>query len=106
VYVDELIDRVRRGEASKAEMSGLAAWRRASPANERQYRHTARLLDAGRALGIRVVQHPPPSAADIVASLARGSRSPPATSVSKVRVVDGTAALSTSRGSSRFRRRR
>jgi transmembrane sensor len=68
--VDELIDRVGRGEASEAELAELDAWRRASPANERQYRDTVRLLDAGRALGIVALQHRRPSAADIVARVA------------------------------------
>ncbi|HEX6053390.1 MAG TPA: FecR domain-containing protein [Gemmatimonadaceae bacterium] len=49
--MDELIDRARRGETSAAELAELDAWRRASDANERQYRDTVRMLDVARSLG-------------------------------------------------------
>lgn len=49
--MDELIDRARRGEASEAELTELAAWRSASDQHERQYRQTVRLLDAAQSLG-------------------------------------------------------
>ena len=48
--MDELIDRARRGEASDEELARLDAWRRTTAANERHYRETVRLLDAGRSL--------------------------------------------------------
>ena len=48
--MDELIDRARRGEATDDELARLDAWRRATAANERHYRETVRLLDAGRSL--------------------------------------------------------
>ena len=48
--MDELIDRARRGEASDDELARLDAWRRTTAANERHYRETVRLLDAGRSL--------------------------------------------------------
>jgi transmembrane sensor len=52
---DELIDRARRGEATAAELATLDAWRRESPDNERAYRDTTRLLDAGRSLSLSSV---------------------------------------------------
>ena len=48
--MDELIDRARRGEATADELARLDAWRRSSSANDRAYRDTVRVLDAGRAL--------------------------------------------------------
>ena len=48
--MDELIDRTRRGEASDDEVARIDAWRKATPANERHYRETLRLIDAGRSL--------------------------------------------------------
>src|SRR5215218_9978533 len=48
--MDELIDRARRGEASDDELARLDVWRRTTVANERHYRETLRLLDAGRSL--------------------------------------------------------
>ncbi len=65
--MDDLIDRVFRGEATEAEQTELAAWRAASTENDRQYRATMRLLETGRALG--QVESPigRPSAAEIIA---------------------------------------
>ena len=48
--MDELIDRARRGEATDDDLAQLDAWRRTTAANERHYRATLRLLDAGRSL--------------------------------------------------------
>lgn len=38
IGIDVIIDRAVRGDASDAELAHLAAWRHASPANERTYR--------------------------------------------------------------------
>ena len=72
--MDELIDRARRGEASAAELDQIDAWRRASPDNERQYRTTLRLLEAGRALGDIETAVAQPTAAEIVARVAARRR--------------------------------
>ena len=64
---DELIDRARRGEATPAELAELTAWRAASAENERQYRATIRLLDAGRALAATDPLVGRPTAAEIIA---------------------------------------
>src|SRR5690349_9729740 len=48
----ELIDRVRRGQATAAEVEQLDAWRRVSPDNEREFSEMTRLLDAGRSLAV------------------------------------------------------
>jgi len=72
--MDELIDRARRGEASEAELAELAAWRRGSPENERQYRSTVRLLEAARSLGPVMSTIPVPTSADIRARAASRRR--------------------------------
>jgi len=48
--VEELIDRVRRGDATADEQRDLAAWRRASGVNEQAYRQTTRLLSVSESL--------------------------------------------------------
>src|SRR5688500_4275826 len=65
--MDEVIDRARRGEASAEELASLEAWRRESSANERAYRNTVRLLEAGRALGDVSSTISPPTAAAVIA---------------------------------------
>jgi transmembrane sensor len=72
--VDERIARALRGEASDAERSALAAWRRASPEHERQYRHIERLVAATRGLrtGPGAVPPRPTAAAIIAATAGRG----------------------------------
>jgi len=65
--MDDLIDRAYRGEATEAELAELSAWRRASAANERQFRATTRLLEAGRALRQVDTSLTQPSAAEIIA---------------------------------------
>lgn len=65
--MDDLIDRASRGEATETELAELAAWRRASGENERQYRTTMRLLEAGRALQHVDVGLARPTAAEIIA---------------------------------------
>ena len=64
---DELIDRARRGEATAAEVAELAAWRNASAENERRYRDTMRVLDAGRALAHVEAGIQAPTAPEIIA---------------------------------------
>ena len=64
--MDELIDRVWRREASEAEVTELAAWRQASPQNERQYRDTLRVLDLGRALAAHNTSIARPTAPEII----------------------------------------
>jgi ferric-dicitrate binding protein FerR (iron transport regulator) len=80
---DELIDRARRGEATDAELAELAAWRQASPDNERQHRATLRLLDAARSLGHTETSLARPSAAEIIARTASRRRFTGATIVAR-----------------------
>lgn len=62
------IERVLAGEADEAEIARVAEWRRASPANEAEYRRYERLTDAARSLrGIDISSPPPPTAAEIIA---------------------------------------
>ena len=72
--MDELIDRARRGEATAPELARLDAWRAESADNERHYRSTLRLLDAGHALGDVEVTVARPTAAEIVARVASRHR--------------------------------
>jgi transmembrane sensor len=65
--MDELIDRMRRGEATADELTRLDAWRRASTENERAYQDTVRVLDAGRALGSADPTIARPTGSEIVA---------------------------------------
>jgi transmembrane sensor len=74
--MDELIDRARRGETSASELAELDAWRRASAANERQYRSTMRMLDAARSLAAAGSPDiPVPTARDLI-ERARSRRHP------------------------------
>src|SRR5437763_11411786 len=61
--MDEIIDREQRGEATPAEIRRLIEWRRASLANEHEYRSVVRLLSATRALGSTSRSEPPSAAA-------------------------------------------
>jgi len=70
----ELIDRARRGEATADELARLDAWRRESSDNERAYRDTVRVLDAGRALGAVGSALVQPTGAEIVARVAAQRR--------------------------------
>ncbi|MEP6492470.1 MAG: FecR domain-containing protein [bacterium] len=64
--MDEIIERERRGDATPDEARQLAEWRRASLANEHDYRRVVRLLDAARALSAD--RHAPvPTAAAVLA---------------------------------------
>ena len=69
--VDALIERALRGEASESELAWLAAWRAASPENERLYRRTERLVAEARGLGADAAPVPRrPTAEDVVARVA------------------------------------
>lgn len=73
-----LIERVVAGEGSAADVAALTAWRRASPANEAEYRRCERLVRATRDLAGRVTAPPPPTAAEVIARAgwSRSRRSP------------------------------
>ena len=72
--MDELIDRVRRGEASPAEIARLEAWRAESRENERDYQSTVRLLAAGQSLASLGPSPIRPPAAEIMARAAARAR--------------------------------
>jgi ferric-dicitrate binding protein FerR (iron transport regulator) len=72
--MDELIDREQRGEASAAELQELIKWRRASIANEYEYRRLVRMLGVTRTL-VSSLRSEPPSAASV---LGRRRDDPPA----------------------------
>jgi transmembrane sensor len=71
--MDEIIDREQRGEASPAELQQLGEWRRASIANEHEYRRLVRMLGVTRTL-VASLRSQPPSAA---ALLGRRRNDPP-----------------------------
>lgn len=78
--MDDVIERALRGDATEAELAALAAWRRASPANEREYRRAERLIASTRALRGPLAAAPPrPSAAAIIdaAATRRAARTGP-----------------------------
>ena len=64
--IDESIDRERRGEATPAELKQVAEWRRASLANEHEYRRLVRLLTVAHTLP-KGAAGPTPSAAALLA---------------------------------------
>ena len=64
--IDEIIDRERRGEATPAELKQVAEWRRASLANEHEYRRLVRLLTVAHTLP-KGAAGPTPSAAALLA---------------------------------------
>jgi len=67
--IDVLIERTLRGEATAAEQSELAAWRRASLENEQKYRRTRRLIGVTQTLGAGAGAVPAhPGAATIIAA--------------------------------------
>jgi ferric-dicitrate binding protein FerR (iron transport regulator) len=72
--MDELIDRARRGEATAPERAQLEAWRAESADNERQYRSTLRLLEAGHSLGDIAATIARPTADEIIARVASRRR--------------------------------
>ena len=61
--MDEIIDRERRGEATPEELRQLTDWRRASLANEHEYRRVARMLSVSRSLASAPRSVPPSAAA-------------------------------------------
>src|SRR3954470_18101252 len=63
--MDEIIDREQRGEATPAELQQLAEWRRASIANEHEYRRLVRMLGVTRTL-VSTLRSEPPSAAAVL----------------------------------------
>lgn len=63
--MDEIIDREQRGEASPAELQQLGEWRRASIANEHEYRRLVRMLGVTRTL-VASLRSEPPSAAAVL----------------------------------------
>jgi ferric-dicitrate binding protein FerR (iron transport regulator) len=63
--MEEIIDRELRAEATPAELERLAEWRRASFANEREYRRLVRMLAALR--GASALRSAPPSVVDVLA---------------------------------------
>jgi ferric-dicitrate binding protein FerR (iron transport regulator) len=63
--MDEIIDREQRGEASPAELQQLNEWRRASIANEREYRRLVRMLGVTRTL-VSSLSSQPPSAESVL----------------------------------------
>ena len=63
--MDEIIDREQRGEASPAELEQLTEWRRASIANEHEYRRLVRMLGVTRTL-VSSLRSEPPSAASVL----------------------------------------
>ena len=83
--MDELIDRARRGEASADELTRLAVWRAASAENERQYRDTMRLLDAGRSLAAVAPEVPRPTGNRVLALVRRRERASDARNAGGVR---------------------
>lgn len=72
--MDEIIDRVRRGEATPQEIARLAVWRQESPDNEHHYQQAVALLDAlgRRAQGVHLT---PPPATEIIARRRRTTAS-------------------------------
>ena len=81
--MDEIIDREQRGEASPAELEQLTEWRRASIANEHEYRRLVRMLGVTRTL-VSSLRSAPPSAAAV---LGRRRDDPPSTPASRARWI-------------------
>lgn len=69
--MNEIIDRVIRGEASPQESAELAAWRQASPDNERQYQEMVALLRALGNVRADAGLGPPPRAAHLIKVMRR-----------------------------------
>jgi transmembrane sensor len=63
--MDEIIDREQRGEATDVELQQLAEWRRASIANEHEYRRLVRMLSVTRNL-VSTLRSGPPTAAELL----------------------------------------
>ena len=61
--IDEIIDREQRGQAAPAELRQLVEWRRASLANEHEYRRLVKLLSVAHTLPMGAATKPPTAAA-------------------------------------------
>jgi transmembrane sensor len=72
--MDELIDRVRRGEATPGEIAQLEAWRAESRENERDYQSTVRVLAVGQSLSRLGPSPARPSAPEIASRVAIRAR--------------------------------
>ena len=64
--MDEIIDREQRGQATPAELRQIAEWRRASLANEHEYRRLVKLLSVAHSLPMGAAS-PRPTAASLLA---------------------------------------
>jgi len=64
--IDEMIDREQRGQATPADLRQIAAWRRASLANEHEYRRLVKLLSVAHSLPMGAAS-PRPTAAALLA---------------------------------------
>jgi transmembrane sensor len=63
---DELIERAARGEATREELDGMLAWRRASPEHEQRYAQVVQLLDATQVLRSELRVSTAPTAAELL----------------------------------------
>jgi ferric-dicitrate binding protein FerR (iron transport regulator) len=72
--IDEIIDREQRGQATPAELRQIVEWRRASLANEHEYRRLVKLLSVAHSLPMGAAS-PRPTAAALLAR-AREPRHP------------------------------
>jgi transmembrane sensor len=72
--IDGIIERVLRGDAAAGEAERLAAWRRASPDNERQYHTIERILAAARSMRTAGPVPRRPTAGAIIDASARRTR--------------------------------
>jgi transmembrane sensor len=61
--IDEIVDREQRGQATPAELKQVAEWRRASLANEHEYRRLVKLLSVAHTLPMGAATRPPSAAA-------------------------------------------
>ena len=64
--IDEMIDREQRGQATPAELRRIVEWRRASLANEHEYRRLVKLLSVAHSLPMGAAS-PRPTAAALLA---------------------------------------
>ena len=62
----DAIERVLRGDASREELESIAAWRRESPENEREFRRLERLVRAAASMRPELRAATAPSAADLI----------------------------------------
>ena len=62
----DAIERALRGDASREELESIAAWRRESPENEREFRRLERLVRAATSMRAELRAAAPPSAAELI----------------------------------------